>query len=140
MKSAMLLLPALAQGYQLGFGAAVAVRGAARCSSPLAKEEPEKKKPGIDFSGLAQLMAMGAGAPMLGDLKETNFNDPTKPDLMFELEANNFSDEKGDLKKGTYFDDGYVADDAEEGPGFFENLLSGGRLQKEFDDRKRRGS
>ena len=85
-------------------------------------------------------MAMGAGAPMLGDLKETNFNDPTKPDLMFELEANNFSDEKGDLKKGTYFDDGYVADDAEEGPGFFENLLSGGRLQKEFDDRKRRGS
>jgi len=33
------------------------------------KEGEEKKKMGIDLSGLMQVMSMGAGAPMLGDLK-----------------------------------------------------------------------
>ena len=36
----------------------------------------EKKSPGIDFSGLAQLVTMGAGAPMLGDLKKVNLGKP----------------------------------------------------------------
>jgi len=97
-----------------------------------------KKKMGIDWSGLGQLVAMGAGAPMLGELKETNFNDPTKPDLMFELEANNFFDKEGNIQKGKYFDSGWTDEDAtEDGPGFWENLFSGGKLQREAD--KRRG-
>lgn len=38
---------------------------------------------------------------------------------------------------GKYFDDGYVEDENEEkGPSFFENLLSGGKLQREFDKRR----
>ena len=38
------------------------------------------------------------------------------------------------------FDDGYV-DTSDNGPGFFENLLSGGKMQREYDERmrKRRG-
>ena len=114
---------------------------------------------------------MGAGAPMLGDLKKTNFDKPESEGgaaLQFELEANNF-----DLdSRGTYFDDGahetgvesarfllshagacgvechavaapspppptgYV-DDKYAGPGFFENLMSGGKLQREYDERRR---
>ena len=80
---------------------------------------------------------MGAGAPMLGDLKKTNFNKPEAEGgaaMQFELEANNF-----DLgARGTYFDDGYVDGDVAEGPGFFENLMSGGKLQREFDERQRK--
>lgn len=38
------------------------------------EEEPTKK--GIDLSGLIQVISMGAGAPMLGDLKKTNFDKP----------------------------------------------------------------
>ena len=49
---------------------------------------------------------------MLGDLKETNFNDPTKPDLIFELEANNFFSKDGNIKKGKY-----VEEEGEAGPG-----------------------
>lgn len=99
------------------------------------KEGEEKKKMGIDLSGLMQVMSMGAGAPMLGDLKKTNFDKPESEGgaaLQFELEANNF-----DLdSRGTYFDDGYVADDYA-GPNFFENLMSGGKLQREYDERRR---
>ena len=83
-----------------------------------------------------KLVAMGAGAPMLGDLKEnTLLKNDGKPDLMFELEANNFFDSKGDIKKGKYMEEGWV-DDGESGPGFLENLLSGGKLQRDYD-RKR---
>mmetsp|Transcript_21560 Transcript_21560/g.69603 ORF Transcript_21560/g.69603 Transcript_21560/m.69603 type:complete len:155 (+) Transcript_21560:1773-2237(+) len=99
------------------------------------KDEGEKKVFSIDFSGLAQLMAMGAGAPMLGDLKKTNFDKPEAEGgaaLQFELEANNFFDKKGDIQKGKYFDSGWV-DDGESGPGFFENLMSGGKMQREYD-------
>ena len=71
-------------------------------------------KKGIDFSGLAQLVTMGAGAPMLGDLKKVNFDKSEAEGgaaLQFELEANNFEDERGDIKKGTYRDEGYVDPD-----------------------------
>ena len=52
------------------------------------KKKVEKK---IDMSGLFQVMSMGAGAPMLGDLKKTNFEKPESEGgaaLQFELEAN----------------------------------------------------
>ena len=85
---------------------------------------------------MVQVMSMGAGAPMLGDLKKTNFKKPEAEGgaaLQFELEANNF-----DLdQRGTYFDDGYV-EESSGGPTFFENLLSGGKLQREFDDERRK--
>ena len=95
------------------------------------QSDAEPKKEGIDLSGLLQVVSMGAGAPMLGDLKRTNFEKPEAEAgaaLQFELEANNF-----DLDaRGTFFDDGYVADD-EVKVDFFQNLLSGGRLQREAD-------
>ena len=37
-------------------------------------------------------------------------------------------------QRGTYFDSGYV-DEGPSGPSFFENLMSGGKLQREFDER-----
>jgi hypothetical protein len=106
-----------------------------------AGDEPEKKKDEkkISLDGLMQVMAMGAGAPMLGDLKKTNFDKPEAEGgaaLQFELEANNF-----DLDaRGTYFEDGYVEEAGDSGPGFFENLMSGGKLQREYDERKKSGS
>ena len=39
-------------------------------------EKPEKEGPKITLDGLMQVMSMGAGAPMLGDLKKTNFKKP----------------------------------------------------------------
>jgi len=97
-------------------------------------DKKEEKK--ITLDGLFQVMSMGAGAPMLGDLKKTNFKKPEAEGgaaLQFELEANNF-----DLdQRGTYFDDGYV-EESSGGPTFFENLLSGGKLQREFDDERRK--
>ena len=79
------------------------------------KDETPAKKEGITFEGLSQLITMGAGAPMLGDLKKTNFNKPEAEGgaaLQFELEANNFEDEKGNLKSGKYRDEGWVDEDA----------------------------
>jgi len=79
------------------------------------EEKAEEEKKGIDFSGLAQLMTMGAGAPMLGDLKKINLNKPEAEGgaaLQFELEANNFEDENGNLKSGEYRDEGWVDEDA----------------------------
>ena len=52
---------------------------------------------------------------MLGDLKKTNFKKPEAEGgaaLQFELEANNFEDEKGNIKRGAYTDDGWVDEDA----------------------------
>ena len=74
----------------------------------------EKKKFGIDASGLMQLVTMGAGAPMLGDLKKVNFDKSEAEGgaaLQFELEANNFEDEKGNIKSGAYRDEGWVDED-----------------------------
>lgn len=69
----------------------------------------------------------------------TNFDKPEAEGgaaLQFELEANNF-----DLDaRGKYFDDGYVDDGEDTGPGFFENLISGGKLQREYDKKKGRSS
>jgi hypothetical protein len=90
----------------------------------------EKKKLGIDFSGLSQLITMGAGAPMLGDLKKTNFNKPEAEGgaaLQFELEANNFEDENGNLKSGKYRDEGWVDDDAPDVMGSIMKLFGGGK-------------
>merc|ERR1719247_3082886 len=103
------------------------------------EQDEEKEKPKISLSGLMQVITMGAGAPMLGDLKKTNFDKPEAEGgaaLQFELEANNF-----DLDaRGKYFDDGYVDDGEDTGPGFFENLISGGKLQREYDKKKGRSS
>jgi hypothetical protein len=53
-------------------------------------EAPKEVKKGISFEGLAQLVTMGAGAPMLGDLKKVNFDKPEAEGgaaLQFELEV-----------------------------------------------------
>lgn len=79
------------------------------------EEGKDGVKKGIDFSGLAQVMAMGAGAPMLGDLKKMNFDKSEAEGgaaLQFELEANNFEDENGNIKSGEYRDSGWVDEDA----------------------------
>ena len=85
-------------------------------SAAASDESPDSKdKKGITFEGLSQLITMGAGAPMLGDLKKTNFNKPEAEGgaaLQFELEANNFEDENGNLKSGQYRDEGWVDEDA----------------------------
>jgi len=57
---------------------------------------------------------------------------------MFELDANNFSDKDGNIKRGQYFEDGYLDTTGDKPPNFLENLLSGGKLQRDFDDRKTR--
>ena len=117
-------------------------RCAARCATPAMKagdkDAKDDNKPKITLDGLLQVMSMGAGAPMLGDLKKTNFDKPESEGgaaLQFELEANNF-----DLNsRGSFFDSGWTGDEAgEEGPGFFENLMSGGKLQREYDERMRK--
>jgi len=80
-----------------------------------ADEDALEKKKGITFEGLSQLITMGAGAPMLGDLKKVNLNKPEAEGgaaLQFELEANNFEDENGNLKSGKYRDEGWVDEDA----------------------------
>merc|ERR1719379_290283 len=104
---------------------------------PEEPKEPEKEKPKITLDGLFQVMSMGAGAPMLGDLKKTNFEKPESEGgaaLQFELEANNF-----DLNtRGKYFDNGSTGTSTTyDNPGFFENLMSGGKLQREYDERMR---
>jgi len=103
-----------------------------KSKEPEPPEEPEKAKPKISLDGLMQVMAMGAGAPMLGDLKKTNFKKPEAEAgaaLQFELEANNF-----DLDaRGKFFDSGSDKDAEYDNPGFFENLMSGGKLQREYD-------
>ena len=106
------------------------------------KEEPKedgeaKDEKKLTLDGLMQVMAMGAGAPMLGDLKKTNFDKPESEGgaaLQFELEANNF-----DLDdRGKYFDNGSTGTSTTyDNPSFFDNLMSGGKLQREYDDRMR---
>ena len=98
-------------------------------------EAKDEKK--LTLDGLMQVMAMGAGAPMLGDLKKTNFDKPESEGgaaLQFELEANNF-----DLDaRGEYFDNGSTGTSTTyDNPSFFDNLMSGGKLQREYDDRMR---
>ena len=69
---------------------------------------------------------------MLGEYKETDENGR----MIFELEANNYVDSDGRTiqTKAKYFTDGYVEDDFEvKPPGFWANLLSGGKLQAQWD-------
>lgn len=50
-------------------------------------------------------------------MKKINFDKPEAEGgafAQFELEANNFEDEKGDIRKGTYRDEGYVDPDYED--------------------------
>ncbi|KAJ1443407.1 hypothetical protein B484DRAFT_441608 [Ochromonadaceae sp. CCMP2298] len=60
--------------------------------------------------------------------------------MMFELEANNLMDSEGNTiqTRGKFFKDGYVEksdnDFKTKPPGFFSNLLSGGKLQTEWDE------
>lgn len=94
-----------------------------------AQSQPSK----LTLGAVIQLITMGAGAPSLGEYKETDENGR----MIFELEANNFL---GELK-GKNFKDGWVesSEDAiERPPGFFQNLLSGGKLMEEWDQRNRK--
>lgn len=99
-----------------------------------AKEDAslESDKPKMTIGKLAQLMAMGAGAPMLGEFKEIDENGK----MIFELEANNLVDSEGNSiqAKAKYFTDGYVEEKNElSPPGFWGNLMSGGKLQGEWE-------
>ena len=92
--------------------------------------DSEKKNPGLDLAGLVQLVGMGAGAPMLGDLKKVNFGKSEAEGgaaLQFELEANNFEDEKGNIKSGAYRDEGWVDEDAPDPMAFLGKLFGGGK-------------
>jgi hypothetical protein len=102
------------------------------CFATNKNEEKPKSVPKIGLSNLIQLITMGAGAPGLGEYKRTDENGK----MYFELEANNLTDEKGNPKqlKGKYFNDGYTGEDFEiKPPGFWENLMSGGKLQSDWD-------
>lgn len=97
----------------------------------------EEKKNKFSFGGLFQLVMMGAGAPMLGEYKETDENGR----MLFELEANNYADSEGNSlqTKAPFFEKGYEGDRFDEKPpGFWANLLSGGRLQAEWEDKIKR--
>ena len=101
--------------------------------------EPKEKPAKFTLGALVQLITMGAGAPSLGEYKRTDENGR----MFFELEANNFVDAEGNSMqtKQRYFTDGYV-DDRDEGnkpPGFFQNLLSGGRLQEDWERSLKKG-
>lgn len=103
-------------------------------SAPKVESDDEKKKNKFSISGLVQLVMMGAGAPMLGEYKETDESGR----MLFELEANNFADSEGNSlqTKAPYFEKGYEGDRFDEKPpGFWANLLSGGKLQAEWDEK-----
>lgn len=92
----------------------------------------ETAKPAMTFGKLVQLISMGAGAPMLGEFKEIDADGK----MIFELEANNLVDSEGNSiqTKAKYFRDGYVEERGEfSPPGFWGNLISGGRLQGEWE-------
>ena len=72
----------------------------------------------------------------MGEYKGTDENGK----MLFELEANNLTDEEGNSKqtKGKYFTDGYVESDFKvQPPGFWSNLISGGKLQSEWDTKQK---
>jgi len=82
-----------------------------------APEEESEKKPGITMQGLMELVMLGAGAPNLG--KFTGVDEETGT-LNFELEKNNFKSKTTgknynsfDNRDGTYFEAGYVDEDAD---------------------------
>jgi len=108
-------------------------RSANKSNEP--KAEPERK---MSFGALFQLITMGAGAPSLGEFKRIDENGK----MFFELEANNFADSSGNSlqTKAKYFNDGWVESDQSDlsdAPGFFQNLLSGGKLQSDWEEKLR---
>ena len=66
----------------------------AKSSKSTTEEGSKDDEPKITLKGLSQLIAMGLGSPLSGDLKEINLNDP-KRTVVFELDANNFEDADG---------------------------------------------
>mmetsp|Transcript_15159 Transcript_15159/g.30176 ORF Transcript_15159/g.30176 Transcript_15159/m.30176 type:complete len:157 (-) Transcript_15159:71-541(-) len=76
------------------------------------KEKLPAPKEGIGLSGIVQLITAGAGSPFLGDYKGV---DEETGNFMFELEANNLTDEEGNSKQtqAKYFEEGWVDEDAE---------------------------
>mmetsp|Transcript_24744 Transcript_24744/g.41249 ORF Transcript_24744/g.41249 Transcript_24744/m.41249 type:complete len:149 (-) Transcript_24744:619-1065(-) len=100
------------------------------------EDNAEETKKGFTFAGLVQLIAMGAGAPGLGEYKGTDESGR----MLFELEANNLVDSDGEVRqtKGKFFNEGYVESDFKtKPPGFWQNLVSGGKLQEEWDAENR---
>ena len=95
---------------------------------------PEGKK---GISGLLQLIAFGAGAPLLGEFEKFD----EKGTALFKLEANNLVDSKGETiqTRAKFFNEGWTeaSEQAIKPPGFLENLLSGGRLMEEWDSKNR---
>ena len=100
-------------------------------------EDKSERQPNF-WTGLAQLVTMGAGAPSLGEFKEID----DRGRAIFELEANNLVDADGNViqTRAKFFESGYVADSEEDikAPGFFENLLSGGKAMREWEDERKR--
>jgi len=101
---------------------------------PVSEPVPEKKK---GISGLLQLIAFGAGAPLLGEFEKFD----EKGTALFKLEANNLVDSKGEIiqTRAKFFNEGWTeaSEQAIKPPGFLENLLSGGRLMEEWDSKNR---
>ena len=102
-------------------------------------ESKETPKKNFRINDLIQLMAMGAGAPGLGEFDRV---DPETGKLFFKLEGNNLVDAKGESvqMKAKFFNDGYVEGNKDSDfnikpPGFWSNLISGGRLQSEWEEK-----
>lgn len=99
---------------------------------------PTSKPSKLTLGGIVQLILMGAGAPGLGEYKGTD----EKGKMFFELEANNLVDSSGnDIQtRAKFFNDGWVEGSDEEikPPGFFQNLVSGGKLMEEWDQKNRK--
>ena len=76
---------------------------------------------------------------MLGEFEK--FDDQGR--AIFKLEANNLVGAKGEIiqTRAKFFNDGWSEGSAsaldDSPPSFFNNLLSGGRLMAEWDDRNR---
>lgn len=86
----------------------------------------------MSIGALIQLITMGAGAPSLGEYKGTDENGK----MFFELDANKFN---GGVPSGKYVDSGYVDEAGElKAPGFWANLISGGKLQGEYEEKLKR--
>ena len=100
---------------------------------PIDSAPSKELKRQFKFTDLITLIQMGAGAPSLGEYERTDENGK----MFFKLEANNAYDEDGNSiqTKAKYFVDGYVDDEIDKPPGFFENLFSGGKKQGEWESR-----
>ncbi len=110
-----------------------AINNSKKKMDPIDSAPSKELKRQFKFADLITLIQMGAGAPSLGEYERTDENGK----MFFKLEANNAYDENGNSiqTKGKYFLDGYVDDEIDKPPGFFENLLTGGKKQSEWESR-----